>query len=139
MSVWPETVPAHAALLGNEGELISISIAVDPRHLESLLEALAQVSFPVNPQIYHDACLVYRYADRADESVPVTLVEFPAYGSRLDEVRHAVTSYGFDPASVHASAMLDELQTDCPVEPAPDGAPYLEVCRRKYRAAAAVN
>jgi hypothetical protein len=139
MSVWPETVPAHAALLGREGELISISIAVDPRHLESLLEALACVSFPVNPQIYHDASLVYRYADGHEETVPVTLVEFPAYGGRLEEVSRAIAAYGFDPSSIHASAMLSELQTDCPVEPAPDGAPYCEVVRRKYRAAAAVN
>ena len=133
MSVWPETVSANTALLGREGALISVSIAVDPRHLESLLEALAQVSFPVNPQIYHDASLVYRYADRHEESQPVTLVEFPAYGSRLEEVRRAVAAYGFDPATVHASDMLAELQTDCPVDPAPDGAPYVEVCRRKYR------
>ena len=29
------------ALCGREGELVSVSISVDPRHLESLLEALA--------------------------------------------------------------------------------------------------
>ena len=44
-----------ATLCGREGVLVSVSIHVDPRHLESLLEALAHLQFPINPQIYHDA------------------------------------------------------------------------------------
>ena len=55
-----KTAPTNPALSGSEGTLVSVSICVDPRHLEPLLEALAQVSFPINPQIYHDAALVYR-------------------------------------------------------------------------------
>ena len=55
MSVWPKILPSTPSLSGREGDLISVSINVDPRYLESLLEALAQVSFPINPQIYHDA------------------------------------------------------------------------------------
>jgi len=52
MSVWQDT-PSASALGGSEGELISVSISVDPRDLEALLESLAQVDFPINPQIYH--------------------------------------------------------------------------------------
>ena len=52
-----------SALCGREGPLLSVSISVDPRHLESLLEALAQLTFPINPQIYHDAALIYRFPD----------------------------------------------------------------------------
>ena len=63
MSVWPVTPSLSTA----EGTLISISIDVEPHSLESLLDALAQISFPVNPQIYHDAVMVYRYADGREE------------------------------------------------------------------------
>ena len=67
MSVWPKPLPRGwgdtPSLSSSEGALVSVSISVDPHCLESLLEALAQVSFPINPQIYHDAAIVYRYAD----------------------------------------------------------------------------
>jgi hypothetical protein len=36
-----------------EGDLVSLRISVEPRLLEDLLEALAQLDFPVNPQLYH--------------------------------------------------------------------------------------
>src|SRR5579871_6126747 len=77
MSVWPQKTAA-SLLSGSNGVLVSVSIHVDPRHLESLLEALAQVSFPINPQIYHDASMVYRYADGREVTEATTLVEFPA-------------------------------------------------------------
>jgi len=44
------TVPG---LFGLEGELVSLRIRVEPKHLEDLLEALALLDFPVNPQLYH--------------------------------------------------------------------------------------
>ena len=45
-------------LCGREGALVCVSISVDPRSLESLLEALAELDFPINPQIFHDAALI---------------------------------------------------------------------------------
>ena len=81
-------------LSGQEGELVSVSVEVDPRSLESLLEVLSRVTFPINPQIYHG---------------PVTTVEFPAYDARLDEVRHTIQAAGFDPASVHSVSMLAKV------------------------------
>jgi hypothetical protein len=39
-------------------------------------------------------------------------VEFPAYEGRLDEVRNALNSHGFDPASIHATSMLDEIHRE---------------------------
>jgi hypothetical protein len=122
-----------AVLCGREGALVSVSIAVDPRHLESLLEALANLDFPINPQIYHDAAMVYRFADGHEQSVATTLVEFPAYEERLAEVRRAVEAYGFDPDSVHVTGMLDEIHADAVVEPAPAGALYVECVRVKRR------
>jgi len=93
MSVWLDTqVPA---LSGSEGELVSVSVEVEARGLEALLEALARVSFPVNPQIYHDA---------------VTVVEFPAYAQQVEEVREALAAFGFDPSRVQILDMLSRLR-----------------------------
>lgn len=96
MSVsWSPASPA-ATLGGAEGELVSVRVSVEPRLLEDLLEALASVSFPVNPQIYH-------------QPGPDTLVEFPAYSSRLAEVKSALARHGFDAAAVIVKPMLGEL------------------------------
>ncbi|MEO8595922.1 MAG: hypothetical protein ABI759_21555 [Candidatus Solibacter sp.] len=136
MSVWPKTLPESPSLSTCEGALVSVSIHVEPQSLESLLEALAQVSFPINPQIYHDAAMVYRYADGHRESQSATLVEFPAYEARLNEVRATLQAYAFPPDCLHAVSMLDEIQADAQEEPAPAGAPYVSRCRLKRRAAA---
>jgi hypothetical protein len=127
MSVWP--------LSTSEGQLVSVSIRVDPNGLESLLEALARVSFPINPQIYHDAAVVYRYPDDREESEAATLVEFPAYQCHLDEVRTALSAYGFDQESMLVVDMLDEIQSGVHPEPAPPGAQYVSRQRVKRRAA----
>jgi len=135
MSVWPNTLPATPSLSTAEGDLVSVSIHVEPHYLESLLEALALVSFPINPQIYHDAALVYRYADGRSETESVTLVEFPAYVGRLEEVRRAIRAYGFQPDCIHAIGMLDEIQSPLQPEPAPEGAAYVSRFRLKHRPA----
>jgi len=70
------------ALFGLEGELISLRIAVEPRLLEDLLEALAALEFPVNPQLNHHPAEV--------------TVEFPAYSARIEEVRAALRKGGFN-------------------------------------------
>jgi hypothetical protein len=126
-----------SALSGREGALVSVSVSVDPRHLESLLEALAQLKFPINPQIYHDAVLIYHFPDDHDETEATTLVEFPAFEAHLDEVRGALDAFGFDPDSLHVTGMLDEIQAEHPVEAAPAGAAYLSRCRIKSRVAMA--
>jgi hypothetical protein len=136
MSVWPETLPVAPSLSTAEGALISVSIHVEPHCLESLLEALALVSFPINPRIYHDAALVYRYADGREETESVTMVEFPAYETRLAEVRRFVQAYGFEPDCIRAIGMLEEIQSDLQLEPAPAGAAYVSRYRVKHRPAA---
>ena len=135
MSVWPKTSPAAPSLSGREGDLISVSINVDPRYLESLLETLAQVSFPVNPQIYHDAAIRYVYADGREETEATTLVEFPAYGSQLEEVHAALESHGFDPTSLQVTGMLEEIQSESRFATPPPGADYVARHRLKHRAA----
>jgi hypothetical protein len=94
MSVWPTSSPAHAPLSGREGELIQVQIRTEPRLLEDLLECLASVPFPINPQIYH--------------GLP-TIVEFPAYERHLYEVRDALRSFGLDSSALRVSSMLEAI------------------------------
>jgi hypothetical protein len=132
MSVWPHFASGDSPLCGSEGALVSVSVTVAPRDLEAALDALAQLNFPINPQIYHDAVSIYRYADGRQERVPTTMVEFPAYENRLAEIRHMLESRRFDPANVHVAEMLEDIHHDSWLEPAPPGAPYESCLRRKY-------
>lgn len=82
--------PAHLfSLSGSDGELVSVRIFVEPRLLEELLDALAEIPFPINPRIEH--------------SVPNTVVDFPAYDGRLSEVRETLYRHGFpgDAITIH--------------------------------------
>src|ERR1700690_2218974 len=119
MSVWPKTLPLVPSPSTAERALVSVSIHVEPHCLESLLEALALVSFPINPQIYHEAALVYRFADGRQESEWVPMVEFPDYEAHEDEGRHAVQAYGFEADCIHVIGMWQEIQSDLQEEPAP--------------------
>ncbi len=97
MSVWSTTLPTNLPLAGAEGALVSVSVSVEPRRLEQLLDALAQLEFPINPAIYHDR--------------PATLVEFPAYENRLPGIRDLLAAFGFPATSVRATAMLEQLHS----------------------------
>jgi len=100
MSVWQCTTASP--LSGSEGELVSVSISVDPRELESLLEALAHVEFPINPQIYH--------AEGHFPDAKTTIVEFPAYSGGLAQVHGALAAAGFDEGAIRVRGMLEEIQ-----------------------------
>jgi hypothetical protein len=86
------SLPSEPALFGREGELISLSIAAEPRLLEDLLDALASLDFPVNPQLYHRAAEV--------------LVEFPAYSLQIEQVRDALRRRGFESDNLGVSPAL---------------------------------
>jgi hypothetical protein len=105
--------PAFAtaySLSSNEGVLVSIAIRVEPRRLEALLEALAQVAFPINPQIYHEAEIEFRNCDGRQASEVTTLVEFPAYLARIEDVLRALELNGFDRRDVLVTSMLHQLR-----------------------------
>ncbi len=105
MNSLPEFVTGgHGSLIGTEGELVSICIAVEPRLLEGLLEALADLPFPVNPEIHHGVCGVPGVPEAA------TVVEFPAYAGRLPEIERSLMRRGFDSASVRAESMLEQIR-----------------------------
>ena len=55
------------------GQLISVRLAVEPRLLESALEALALADFPINPQLTHQR---------------LTLIEFPVYVTQLKQLEN---------------------------------------------------
>lgn len=108
---------SNARLSSTEGALVSVSIRVEPRDLEDLLEALARVDFPINPQIYHEAEIVSADSQGIEHSELATLVEFPAYLGRLEDVYAALESEGFARDSVLVTSMLDELRPPNFAEP----------------------
>ena len=101
MSVW-QCTPSATPLCGSEGELVAVSISVSPRDLEALLEGLARVDFPINPQIYHAG---------GEVSGAGTIVEFPAYAGGLAQVRATLAGAGFDPDALRVRGMLDQIQS----------------------------
>ncbi len=109
MSVWPECGSPSPVLRGAEGELVSVRISIEPRLLEQLLEALAGLEFPINPQIYHDARTVYVYPDGVESSFSSTIVEFPAWAGRLGEVRAVLGRAGLAGADLSVRNMLEDL------------------------------
>jgi hypothetical protein len=129
----------RVSLATSEGALVSISIHIHPRYLEVLLEALARIEFPINPQIYHDAEIVTIHQDGAEEIEATTLVEFPAYLGRLEEVHLGLRAYGFSSDAVHVTSMLDELRAKGPVvlEPVQPGSQ--RIVRHTKRAQAATR
>jgi hypothetical protein len=110
MSFSPALAP-NFSLSSSEGDLVSIAICVEPRRLETLLETLARVGFPINPQICHEAVIAFPRADEREETAVTTLVEFPAYLGRLEEVYRALESEGFERDAVQSTSMLEELRS----------------------------
>ena len=82
----------ESPLHGTEGDLVAIHISIDPWHLERLLEALSSIAFPVNPEIRHLQQTAH--------------VEFPAYSTRVAEVKDALQAHGFPPALADVKGML---------------------------------
>ena len=100
MSVWSNAVSSSLPLSGAEGALVSVSVSAEPPRLEALLDALAHLEFPINPEICHDA---------GTREKPAVLVEFPAYENRLPEIRAALEAYGFSTTSLRSTGMLDYI------------------------------
>ena len=95
MNVWLNPANTGSQLSTDEGELLAVSVCVSPRRLEALLEALAQVSFPINPEIQHGV---------------ETVVEFPAYRDSVGEVERVLAASGFARQCLRATPMLEEIQ-----------------------------
>jgi len=76
-----------------EGELLLVRVRVDSRHLEDVLETLAALPFPVNPDLCHSGLY--------------SIVEFPAFANRLETVKRALAPFEF---AVEARSMLDAIR-----------------------------
>ena len=98
MSSWRETSPVPKSLSSHEGELISVRAQVEARLLEALLEALAEIPYPINPEICHLA------------GAGGSVVEFPAYATWLDEIHGALERAGFPARTLETRNMLAALQ-----------------------------
>lgn len=98
MSVWPNTGQPQS-LFGSEGELVSVRVSIEPRLLECLLDALAHLEFPINPEIWHGAG-------------GSTEIEFPAWSSRIPELRDALARAGFDSGCAKVTGMLEEIRAE---------------------------
>lgn len=129
MSVRPDFFPSSPALSGAEGELVSVHVYSEPRRLERLLECLAELSFPVNPQLYHQAGISYVYPDGGEESRQGTIVEFPAFSEKLDEIRKVMKAANLSADHLYVRGMLEDIHSDSHSVAAPNGFPY---CRVKY-------
>jgi hypothetical protein len=130
MSVWP--VNESPSLEGADGELICVRITIEPRLLEKLLDVLARLEFPINPQLYHDAATIYLCADGSRLVHPATMVEFPAWTGRLPKVKDALLASGFGEECLTVKGMLDDIRSKSEQEPAPPGAPYNAIVRSKH-------
>ena len=89
-----EDASLRTVLRGAEGELVSVRVKVDPRSLEDLLEALAGLDFPINPEIRH--------------THPSTVVEFPAYEKRLRAIERTIERSGLG-AEIELASMLQAI------------------------------
>ena len=74
------------------GQLVSVSLTVEPRMLENALEALALADFPINPQLTHQR---------------LTLIEFPAYRGQLPQLQNLLKDLE---VQLTARNMLDEIR-----------------------------
>jgi hypothetical protein len=80
-----------ASLSTSDGDLVLAVIYCDARLLEDLLECLAGLPFPVNPQIYHGQ---------------PTRIEFPAYANQIPHMEIALSDAGFPRTSLWVRPML---------------------------------
>ena len=90
MSYWSEAT--SPALHGAEGDLVHVKVNVPSRCLEDLLDALARLHFPINPEIRH--------------GYPDTTVEFPAYDTHVGAIEKVLRAAGIVGARLELANML---------------------------------
>ena len=83
MRAWPSPISVNPLVSGRDGELVQVRIATAPRLLEELLECLAVLSFPINPQIYHG--VVRSVASQTGRDVARNARLFAAVSQAMDD------------------------------------------------------
>jgi hypothetical protein len=89
-------LPPSPSLAGPDGELILLRITVDPRQLERLLEALAETSYHINPQMFPN-------------SPQGSVVEFPAYEGWVEGIEARLRAVGLSGALMESTRMVTRL------------------------------
>jgi hypothetical protein len=127
MQARSEEAPSAQSIKGREGELVSVRVCVEARLLEALLDALAGLSFPTNPQIFHQAGIGHVYPDGREDIRPTTMVEFPAFSNHLAQVRDALAAADLPPDSLRVRGMFEKIHSERDAVPAPEGADYTRI------------
>lgn len=83
---------ASPALRGADGDLVDVKVTIPSRSLEDLLDTLARLDFPINPEIRH--------------GFPDTLVEFPAYDTHVGAIEQVVRATGILGVRIELANML---------------------------------
>lgn len=117
MSVWFHAAAGSVPLGGPEGPLLLLAIPVEPRRLETLLDSLASLPFPVNPEIVHEA------APAGDAKAPCSLVTFPVYSDWIERTRGVVERAGIDPGTIRTTLMWEAIESGNQRIPAPSTEP----------------
>lgn len=76
-----------------EGELLLVRLRVESKQLEEVLEALAGLPFPVNPELCHVGLL--------------SMVEFPAFEGRLAAVNDVLAPFDL---TAETRSMFDAIR-----------------------------
>jgi hypothetical protein len=74
-------------------ELSSVTISIAPRDIERLLDALAQLPHPINPDLRYEEWLTH--------------VDFPAWNSWVDDLRQLLEKEGFHGARLRCRPAID--------------------------------
>jgi hypothetical protein len=90
--------PISASLSSRDGELILVRHTITSHLLERLLEVLAELPYPINPQLYHGC-----------PTILTTTVEFPAYESWTPAIRAALQQRAL-PTNFTTRPMVEELR-----------------------------
>jgi hypothetical protein len=72
--------------------LVDVKVNVPSRSLEDLLDALARLDFPINPEIRH--------------GYPDTTVEFPAYDTNVSAIEMVLRAAGIIGVRIELANML---------------------------------
>ncbi len=87
---------ASPLFAGPEGELLLVRLQVPAVNLETVLDSLALLPFPINPELRH--------------GYPESVVEFPAYATRTEEIRCVLDASGLTGVRVSVSPLMLSLR-----------------------------
>jgi len=98
MGVSVNPVCVTPVLAGRDGELLLVRLRIPAPQLENVLDSLATLPFPINPELHH--------------GFPESTIEFPAYALRTADIRTALNAAGLSGIHVEVAPMLAVLNPE---------------------------